>query len=206
MRRMPPYSVVMATADQRPMRADARENRDRLLRAAGERFALDGPDVPLEAIARSAGVGIGTLYRHFPDRAALIEAVYRSEVDQLCAAGPVLLSQRPAADALAEWMERFVTYAARKRALLAVLRSTTGAQSDVSPSARERLLAAIGEILQAGIDAGELRPDVDSQDVFASMNAVWLISGGGEDWAAQTERVLRLLMDGLRFGAAAGGG
>jgi len=140
MRRMPPYSVVMATADQRPMRADARENRDRLLRAAGERFAQDGPDVPLEAIARSAGVGIGTLYRHFPDRAALIEAVYRSEVDQLCAAGPVLLSQRPAADALAEWMERFVTYAARKRALLAVLRSTTGAQSDVSPSARERLL------------------------------------------------------------------
>jgi AcrR family transcriptional regulator len=183
------------------MRSDARENRERLLQAAGEHFAIGGPDVSLEAIARAAGVGIGTLYRHFPTREALIEAVYRNEVDQLCTAADELLAEQPPAQALAEWMERFVGYATTKRGLRGALKSIAGTRSDLFSTTRERLLAAIGELLDAGIAAGQIRPDVTAEDVLTSMNAVWTIPAEGEQWATQALRILRLLMDGLRFGA-----
>jgi AcrR family transcriptional regulator len=192
----------MATTEPaRPMRADARENREKLLRAASEHFTAGGPDVSLEVVARTAGVGIGTLYRHFPTREALVEAVYRNEVDLLCAATETLLAERQPADALAEWMERFVAYAKTKRGLLSALKSVAASQSDLFPTTRERLLAAVGELLDAGIAAGQIRPDVSAEDVLTSMNAVWTIAAEGEQWAEQAVRVLRLLMDGLRFGA-----
>jgi AcrR family transcriptional regulator len=192
----------MATTEpSRPMRADARENREKLLRAASEHFTAGGPDVSLEVVARTAGVGIGTLYRHFPTREALVEAVYRNEVDLLCAATEALLAEREPADALAEWMERFVAYAKTKRGLLSALKSVAASQSDLFPTTRERLLAAVGELLDAGIAAGQIRPDVSAEDVLTSMNAVWTIAAEGEQWAEQAVRVLRLLMDGLRFGA-----
>jgi AcrR family transcriptional regulator len=186
---------------EKAMRADARENRAKLLRAAGERFAMEGSDVPLEAIARTADVGIGTLYRHFPTREALIEAVYRNEVDQLCAAAGELLAERPPADALAEWMERFVAYATTKRGLAGALKAVAASQSDLFPTTRQRQLQAIGQLLDAGIAAGHIRPDVSAEDVLTSMNAVWTIAAEGEQWAAQARRVLRLLTDGLRYGA-----
>ena len=185
------------------MRADARENRAKLLCAAGKRFAMEGSDVPLETVARSADVGIGTLYRHFPTREALIEAVYRNEVDQLCASPAALLAELPADEALAQWMERFVAYATTKRGLLGALKSLAASQSDLFPTTRERLLAAIGELLEAAIAARRIRSDVDAEDVYTSMSAVWTISGEGKQWADQARRVLRLLMDGLRFGAGA---
>jgi AcrR family transcriptional regulator len=188
---------------EKAMRADARVNREKLLRAAGERFAMEGSDVALEAIARTADVGIGTLYRHFPTRESLIEAVYRNEVDQLCSYPAVLLSELPADEALAEWMERFVAYATTKRGLLGALKSLAASQSDLFATTRERLLAAIGELLEAGIASGRIRPDVDAEDVYTAMSAVWTIAGEGEQWAPQARRVLRLLMDGLRSGAAA---
>jgi AcrR family transcriptional regulator len=188
---------------EKTMRADARVNREKLLRAAGERFAMEGSDVALEAIARTADVGIGTLYRHFPTREALIEAVYRNEVDQLCSSPAALLSELPADEALAEWMERFVAYATTKRGLLGALKSLAASQSDLFATTRERLLAAIGELLEAGIAARRIRPDVDAEDVYTAMSAVWTIAGEGEPWAAQARRVLRLLMDGLRSGAGA---
>ena len=191
---------MAATEPLRPMRADARENREKLLRAASKHFAAGGPDVPLELIARSAGVGIGTLYRHFPTREALIEAVYRNEVDQLCAAAGELLAELSPAEALAEWMERFIAYATTKRGISGALKSVAASKSDLFPTTRERLLAAIGELLDAGIAAGQIRPDVTAEDVMTSMNAVWTISAEGEQWAKQALRVLRLLMDGLRFG------
>jgi AcrR family transcriptional regulator len=188
---------------EKTMRADARVNREKLLRAAGERFAMEGSDVALEAIARTADVGIGTLYRHFPTREALIEAVYRNEVDQLCSSPAALLSELPADEALAEWMERFVAYATTKRGLLGALKSLAASQSNLFATTRERLLAAIGELLEAGIAARRIRPDVDAEDVYTAMSAVWTIAGEGEPWAAQARRVLRLLMDGLRSGASA---
>ncbi len=199
----------MATADPthppipaRGLRADARENREKLLRAAAEQFAAAGADVALETIARAADVGIGTLYRHFPTREALIEAVYRNEVDQLCSSPDELLAELPPDAALAEWMERFVAYATTKRGLLGALKSLAASKSELFPATRERLLTAIAELLDAGVAAGRIRPDVDAEDVLSSMNAVWTIDGEGEQWAAKARRILGLLMDGLRYGAA----
>jgi AcrR family transcriptional regulator len=200
---MPAANPINPPAPERVMRADARENREKLLGAAGQQFAAAGAEVPLEAIARAAGVGIGTLYRHFPTREALIEAVYRNEVDQLCASAGQLLAELPADAALAEWMERFVAYAMTKRGLLGALKSLAVSQSELFPRTRERLLAAIGELLDAAIAAGRVRPDAEADDVLAAMNAVWAIPARGEQWAAQARRVLRLLTDGLRFGVDA---
>lgn len=187
----------------RTMRADARANRDKLLQAAGELFASAGSDVPLESIARAAGVGIGTLYRHFPTRDALIEAAYRNEVDQLCGAAQELLAAAPADDALAAWMERFVDYAATKRGLGGALKAIAATRSDLFPTTRDRLLATLDAFLDAGHSQGAIRADVNAEDVFSSMNAIWAISDGPQ-WQAQARRVLRLLIDGLRFGARAG--
>jgi AcrR family transcriptional regulator len=193
----------LVDAPAKAMRADARENRERLLRAAGEHFGSGGPDVSLELIARSAGVGIGTLYRHFPTREALIEAVYRNEVDQLCDSTAVLLAELAPDAALAEWMERFVGYLTTKRGLLGALKSVAASQSDLFPTTRERLVAAIDELLRAGIAAGRVRPDVEAEDVMIAVNGVWTIAGEGEQWAEQARRVVRLLMDGVRLAADA---
>jgi AcrR family transcriptional regulator len=185
----------------RTLRADARENREKLLRAAGGLFAATGSDVALETIARTAGVGIGTLYRHFSTREALIEAVYRAEVDRLCASAGELVAKLPADAALGQWMERFVSYAATERGLSGALKSVASSQPDLFPGTRERLLTAIGALLGAGIATGRLRADASAEDVLAAMNAVWTIPGEGERWATQARRVLALLMDGLRAGA-----
>jgi AcrR family transcriptional regulator len=193
------------TDPTRSLRADARENREKLLRAAGRQFATAGPDVPLETIARSASVGIGTLYRHFPTREALIEAVYRNEVDRLCAAAGQLLSTLPPDAALEQWMERFVTYATTRRGLPGALRSVAASQSDLFAATRERLLTAIGALLGAGAATGRLRADVPADDVLTAMNAVWSISAEGQQWAIQARRVLALLIDGLRVDAGSGG-
>src|SRR3954466_8453911 len=98
----------MSTPSIRPLRADARRNRDRLLAVAVRAFSTDGPEVTLEAVAREAGVGIGTLYRHFPTREALVEAAYRSELLRLCSAADELVSELPGDEALRTWMDRFV--------------------------------------------------------------------------------------------------
>ena len=197
---------MSATKPDRPLRADARENREKLLRVASERFAAGGPDVPLEPIAREAGVGIGTLYRHFPTREALIEAVYRNEVDQLCSAADTLLADRAPADALAEWMTRFVAYAATKRGLSGALKSIAASDACLFASTRERIEPGDRQAARRRHPAGEIRPDVTVEDVFTSMNAIWTIDGDGDQWAARALRVLALLMDGLRFGAVAPAG
>jgi AcrR family transcriptional regulator len=191
---------VTTTDPTRTLRADARENREKLLRAASRLFATAGPDVALEMIARTAGVGIGTLYRHFPTREALIEAVYRNEVDRLCASAGELVASLPADAALEQWMERFVSYAATERGLSGALKSVASSQSDLFGATRERLLTAVGSLLGAGIATDKIRADVSAEDVLAAMNAVWMISGEGEQWALQSQRVLGLLMDGLRAG------
>jgi AcrR family transcriptional regulator len=191
---------VTTTDPTRTLRADARENREKLLRAASRLFATAGSDVALEMIARTAGVGIGTLYRHFPTREALIEAVYRNEVDRLCASAGELVASLPADAALEQWMERFVSYAATERGLSGALKSVASSQSDLFGATRERLLTAVGSLLGAGIATGRIRADVSAEDVLAAMNAVWAISGEGEQWALQSQRVLGLLMDGLRAG------
>jgi AcrR family transcriptional regulator len=187
----------------RPQRADAQRNREKILAAGRELFAAEGADVSLEAIAKRARVGIGTLYRHFPSRDALVEAVYRNEVDQLCSAASELLEEYPPERALAEWMERFIVYAATKRGLSGALKSLSVAQSELFPATRERLLSTIASFLAAGRAAGTIRTDVDEGDVLRAMNAVWAMPDG-EEWIEQAQRVLRLLIDGLRRTSADG--
>jgi AcrR family transcriptional regulator len=189
----------MATRSDTPLRADAQRNRAKLLAAAGELFAEAGPEAPLEAIARRAEVGIGTLYRHFPTRDALIEAVYRREVDNLVEAAGELLASRPPDRALAEWMDRFVAYAATKRGLGAALKSAAAGRSGLFAETRGRLVGAIAALLEAGAAAGTIRDDVDADDVLRAMGAVWSVPDDA-DWPAQPRRLIRIVMDGLRYG------
>lgn len=187
-------------ATARPLRADARRNRDRLLAVAAEAL-LDDVDVPLETVAERAGVGIGTLYRHFPNRDALVEAVYRHEVEALCDAAPDLLrGDGPAVEALREWMGRFVRYAATKRGLGAALRAAVGSESPLFAETRQRILGALATLLDACRTEGSVRADADADDVMRAMWGVWLVPDGPE-WDAQVRRLLDLVVNGLRFGA-----
>jgi AcrR family transcriptional regulator len=184
----------------RTPRADARRNREKLLEAAAAAFAEEGTDVSLEAIAKPAGVGIGTLYRHFPTRDALVEAVYRSEVERLTAAAPELLAALPPDTALEQWMERFVDYAVTKRGLKSALQSVAASRSDLFANTKTELLRALGLLLDAGAAAGTIRADVAAEDVLRAMSAVWSLEQQ-PGWDQQARAVLRLLMDGLRYGA-----
>lgn len=186
-------------ASTKPLRADARRNRARVLEVAALALTSD-VDVPLEAIAEHAGVGIGTLYRNFPNRDALIEAVYRNEVELLCAAAPELLGGgRPAVQALREWMDRFVRYAATKRGLGSALRAAVGQDAPLFAEVRASILQALTVLLSAGAEDGSVRADVDADDVMRAMWAVWLVPDGPE-WDGQVRRLLDLVVDGLRFG------
>ena len=184
----------------RPQRADAQRNRACLLAVASTALTEDD-EVPLETIAERAGVGIGTLYRNFPHRNALIEAAYRHEVEALCDAAPELLrAGRPAVDALREWMSRFVHYAATKRGMSAALRAAVGSDSPLFGETRARIIGALAVLLDAGRSDGSVRTDVDAEDILRAMGAVWLVPDGDE-WDPQVRRLLDLLVDGLRYGA-----
>lgn len=192
----------MSVADSsRSLRVDARINRERLVGAAAELFAGSGVDVALEAVAKRAGVGIGTLYRHFRTRDALIEAVYRQEVDRLCRAADELLAAQAPDLALEAWMQRFVVYAAAKRGLASALQSIVASNSDLYANTRARLLAAITVLLRSAVEAGTVRGDMEAEDVLLAMSGVWLIPAD-ERWTERVQRLLRLVMDGLRVGAS----
>jgi AcrR family transcriptional regulator len=188
----------MTDTTARPMRADARRNREALLQAAAELFAEEGTDVSLEAVAARAGVGIGTLYRNFPNRDSLVEAAYRTEVAHLCDAASELLASRPPDMALAEWMDRFVTYAAAKRGMAGALKAVN-AKTDLYSQTRGQITGAIGGLLEAGVEAGSLRADVEPEDVLRAMGCIWNL-GDGEGWRTQAETLIRIIVDGLRHG------
>jgi AcrR family transcriptional regulator len=188
--------VTRATA--RPLRADAQRNRDRLLAAAVRAFTSGAPDVTLDAIAREAGVGIGTLYRHFPTREALIEAAYRSELERLCGLVPGLLARYPADVAARAWMDAFTGYMSTKRGMADALRAVVASGGNPFAQSRDALLGAVGELLRAGAAAGVLRADVAAGDVLASLSGVSLTAGDPAH-REQAGRLLDLLMDGLRY-------
>ncbi|MDX6207560.1 MAG: hypothetical protein QOF39_3617 [Frankiales bacterium] len=198
--------TTSTTGTGRPLRADAARNRERLLEVALCAFLQDGTDVPLEQIAVDAGVGVGTLYRHFPNRNALVAAVYRHEVERLCESPAELLAAHPADVALQEWMGRFVEYAATKRGMSEALSAAVASGLPVFDRTRGQIIAALRELIAAGIEAGTIRPDADPEDVLRAMGSVWKTTdvsliGGGQDWRAQAHRLLALLTDGLRYGA-----
>lgn len=186
----------MSTTDK-PIRADARRNRDALLHAAAELFTESGAAVPLEAVAKQAGVGIGTLYRHFPTREDLVVATYQNEVEHLREAADDLLAAHPPADALEQWMERFVGYIETKRGMSEVLGQAMTAGSEVPAKGREAIVGSIGRLLEAGQEAGTLRADLGADDVMRAMSAFWSMSDT-PGWVEQAHRVRRLIMDGLR--------
>lgn len=191
-----------ATASGRAPRADALRNRARLIEAAAAAFAEQGDAASLEDVARRAGVGIGTLYRHFPTRDALIEAVYRNEVEVLCASADQLLATRPPDEALAEWMQRFVGYVAAKRGMASALKAMLGADATLFDDCRARLNAAAERLLRRAAEAGLVRGDVEAADLLRAMGGICLAA----DPASQTDQsrpLVALLLDGLRFGAGA---
>jgi AcrR family transcriptional regulator len=185
----------------RAIRADAQRNRDKLLAAATAAFAEEGEDVALETVAARAGVGIGTLYRHFPNRDALVVAAYQQEVDALCAAAGELLADRPAAEALRAWAERFADYIATKRSMGNALRSAAASDSPLFADTRARILGALSQLLAAGAEDGTLRADVDPSDVICVINGIWYLPDG-PTWRSSVGRMLDLVIDGLRYGVA----
>ena len=188
----------MPSQDQpRRLRADAERNRARLLEAARAAFASGQAAVTLEQIARDADVGIGTLYRHFPSREALVEALYREELAHLCASAGELLAAQAPDRALRSWMDRFAGYATAKREMADALCAVFASGAVTVSQAREELTAAVQQILDAGTAAGTLRDDVRSEDIVATivgMFAATSLAGGRE----QLERMLDLLMDAVR--------
>ncbi|GIG91103.1 TetR/AcrR family transcriptional regulator [Plantactinospora endophytica] len=190
----------MAATGQRPLRADAQRNRDRLLEVAVRAFSQDGPEATLEAIAKEAGVGIGTLYRHFPTREALVEAAYRSELDRLCDAVDELLRSLPPDRATRVWLDRFVDYLGTKRGMADALRAVIASGGNPFAHSRDRLTGAITSLLAAGAETGTLRSDVPAADVLASLGGISL-AVGEPDQRDQAGRLLDLLLDGLRYRA-----
>jgi AcrR family transcriptional regulator len=191
--------INLSTATHtRPLRADAQRNRDRLLEVAVRAFSHDGPDATLESIAGDAGVGIGTLYRHFPTREALIEAAYRSELVRVCAGVPELIESMPADIALRTWMDRFIDYLITKHGMAEALRRVIASGGNPFAESRESLLEAIGSLLKAGAAQGRLRGDIDPADVMFGISGVSLVAGAPEQ-RDQAGRLLDLLLDGLRY-------
>ena len=191
---------VTAEAAERPMRADARRNRDLLLATAAEVFAEKGVDAPLEEIARRAGVGIGTLYRHFPTRDALIEAVYRRELDLLCDGVDALLETNSTDVALAAWMHRFVEYVAKKRGMAMALKAVLGADSELFAYSHQRIRSSLGTLVDAAVQARTIRADVENEDLLRAMSGICMASDT-PGWTDRSARLVDLLMDGLRYGA-----
>jgi AcrR family transcriptional regulator len=179
----------------RPKRADARRNYEKVLAAAREAFAEGGESTSLEEIARRAGVGIGTLYRHFPNRQALLEALYVDEVEEVCRSAKQFEEQDPW-DALNGWFERFIAYLATKRALAHELLNYMDKDAELFRVCRSSLFEAGEPLLKRAQDAGTVRGDVDFAEVMQMVMGIAKIPTTDPD---QVERMIRIALDGLRY-------
>ncbi len=192
--------MTAGEAKRRP-RADALRNRERLIDAAKAAFAETGPDVSLEEIARQAGVGIGTLYRHFPTRDAIIEGVYRREVDQLAAAATKLLAEVPPAEALERWLRVSVDYLATKKLIVPALNTLTRGTSELVAHSGSNLRGALTLLVERAVASGEIRADVRPSDLLQAM-AGFSYGMGEPGWKESANRLIDILMAGLKAGAA----
>jgi AcrR family transcriptional regulator len=183
------------TKTTRRPRADAVRNHERVLDAAKAVFSVGGPDASLEAVARRAGVGIGTLYRHFPNRQALLEALYVNEVDEICRSAGSLDAADPW-QALNDWFESLIGYLATKRALAHELTNYLDADAPLFKECRAGLFAAGEPLLKRAQDAGVVRPDVDFSDVLHMLGGITKMPASQP---GQVEHVLRIALDGLRY-------
>lgn len=181
------------TAGPPPRRADAQRNRDALVQAAATLFVSHGVDVPLEAVAKQAGVSIATLYRNFATREALVSATYQDEIAVL-ANVESMLDGRSGADALAAWVARFVDYARTKRALADVLHALP---AEARPAARGVVISALDRLLSAGAADGSLRTDMDAEDVLAGLAGLWSLPDTPDRYE-RSERLGSFVVEGLR--------
>jgi AcrR family transcriptional regulator len=187
----------LTEADARALRADAARNRDTLLAVATRVFASSETEPSMRAIAREAGVGIATLYRHFPTRESLVDAVYHDQVRRLTVGARELLEQLPPAEAMRRWMDLFGDWLATKHGMLDTLLAMIESGEIAEAQTRTELLEAITSILDAGRATGDLRTDTSAEDIAASLIGIFTVVGK-PGRHAQATRLLNLLMDGLR--------
>jgi AcrR family transcriptional regulator len=185
----------MSTSQQ--LRADAARNRQALLAAATRAFSASETEPSMRAIAREAGVGIGTLYRHFPTRESLVDAVYQDQVQRLTLGARELLDALPPAEAMRQWMDLFADWLATKHGMLDTLRAMIESGEIAHAQSRAQLLSAITTIIEAGSAAGDIRSDANAEDIAASLTGIFTVAGTPKQHP-QASRLLDLLMDGLR--------
>ena len=185
-----------AAAIRRP-RADAVRNRERVLEAAKTVFSAGGPDASLEAVAKRAGVGIGTLYRHFPTREALFEAVYRREVQQLVELAEALKSEASPVDALRRWLRSNVELVATKKGMSAALQLAVHGSSELYAHTFGRLTKAVGALLDRAIAAGEIRSDISPEDLLRALVGMCYMHDQ-PGWQKSVVRLVDVFVDGLR--------
>ena len=184
------------TSTPRPLRADARQNYDRLIAAAAAAFGESGPGVSLEEVARRAGVGIGTLYRHFPNRQALLEAVYQVQVNLNCARGRELLATKPPAEALPLWLHSVLTHNLNTRGLKEALMA-----GEISPQTSEckaKMHAVGSDLLARAQEVGAVRRDIEITDLLRLVHSIALMVEPGAEGATRAERLFEVVVSGLK--------
>jgi AcrR family transcriptional regulator len=192
----------MTDQPARKPRVDAERNRERLLSTAKATFAKRGTSASLEEIARETGVGIGTLYRHFPTRDALVAAVYRNETEQLAGAARTLSAAHPPLEALRRWMNLFVDYMATKRGLHSVLDALGGGTSVLYADSTEQMTSALRTLMDRAVKSGEAKVDLDALDLLRAVAGVSQ-GGAGDDWVVNAKKVVEILVAGIRARTAA---
>ncbi|HEY1981914.1 MAG TPA: TetR/AcrR family transcriptional regulator [Xanthobacteraceae bacterium] len=183
---------------KRKPRADAARNRERVLAAAKEVFSAGGAEASLEAVARAAGVGIGTLYRHFPTREALFEAVYRREVQQLADLAQKLKQETPPIEALRQWMRSNVKFVATKKGMSAALALATYKNSELFSYSFDQLTRAAGGLLDRAMAAGEVRNDISPEDLLRALVGMCYMHDQ-PGWQKSVLRLVDVFIDGLRI-------
>lgn len=186
----------------RPVRADAQRNSDALLEAALAVFATSGVEAPVREIADKAGVGVATLYRHFPQRSDLIVAVFRHQVDACANAAKALAAEHAPLEALALWMQRYADFIVTKRGLATALHSGDSAFATLPAYFNERLRPALGALLGTAAGVGEVRTDIEPDDLLRAISS--LCMSAHDSQADYTRRMVALLVDGLRYTAKPG--
>jgi AcrR family transcriptional regulator len=192
-------TIVKKQSDKamRKPRVDAVRNRELVLEAAKKVFSAGGPDASLEAVAREAGVGIGTLYRHFPTREALFEAVYRREVQQLAALAERLKGHPDPVDGLRRWMRSNVKFVATKKGMVQALALAVDKNSELFAYSFDRLTRAIGGLLERAVAAGEIRDDISAEDVLRALVGMSYMHDQ-PGWQKSVLRLVDIFVDGLR--------
>src|ERR1700719_859884 len=190
--------IAAAATMVRKPRADAIRNRERVLEAAKAVFSAGGSEASLEAVARRAGVGIGTLYRHFPTREALFEAVYRREVQQLGELAEALKNEADSVDALRRWLRSNVEFVATKKGMSAALALAVQGSSELSAFSFDRLTKAVGALLDRAVAAGEIRSDISPEDVLRALVGMCYMHDQ-PGWQKSVVRLLDVFVDGLRL-------